>query len=92
MENCYDKVVLFRRLFLRYFVLSLVFLWAMSLIMWPSMDFIYHLSLKFFDITQKEFTLGVFYFISAWKLLVMQFTLLPTIALWWLEKGLKKSL
>lgn len=90
MGNCLEKVTCARRFFVKYFVVSLLMLWVLSLLSLYISDWQYDFVSKLFDISLRDYNMGLFLFIAFWKLCVIQFALIPAVALWWLEKCLKK--
>lgn len=88
--DCLEKITCARKFFLRFAIVSVVFLWVLGWSTIGTLQWQSEVIGKLFNVTPRDYMLCILMFVSVWKLLVIQFTIMPALALWWLEKNLGK--
>ncbi len=91
MDNCLEKTVCARKFFLLLFAVSYIFLFISALICMNTMEWQTDLAQRFYNIDPEDYSKILLMFIAIWKMLVIQFTLIPAITLWVAERILKKK-
>lgn len=81
----------FKDFFVRSFFISFVMLLASTLICVLYYDCQSQLVLKFFDIESDDYGKILVSLLGLWKILIIQFTLIPAFALWLMGKSAKKE-
>lgn len=85
-EEKLEKVRSMKKYFFVSFWISFVFLLASFLLCMLVHDWHVSLATKLFDITPSVYNKILVVLFGLWKILVIQFTLIPGIALWVIEK------
>lgn len=85
-EEKIERVRCGKRFFLIMFFASFVLLMLSSLLCIVFHDSQVQMVEKFFDLDCETYSLIVVSLLGLWKILIIQFTLLPAIALWIIEK------
>jgi hypothetical protein len=85
-EEKMEKLHFLQKFFFSGFIISYVLIVFSSLMCLLMNDFQLHLSEKFFQMDSEDFNFVLFLSFALWKILVVQFTLIPGIAVWGMRK------
>jgi len=81
-----EKLHFLQSFFVRSFIISYVFIIFATLLCILMNDFQMHIAEKFFQLDSEDFNFILFLAFAFWKILVVQFTLIPAIVIWGMKK------
>lgn len=81
-----EKLHILQKFFFGSFIISYVFIIFSSLMCLLLNDFQLHISEKFFQMDSEDFNFVLFLSFALWKIIIIQFTLIPGVAVWCIRK------
>lgn len=86
-----EKIIIFRNLFYKAFLISLVYYIFVALIYIFQKDWAMHITMRFYDVNKESLSLLILYFIGWMKMFTFYIFLVPALALHWTGNCLKKA-
>lgn len=90
MEHHLEKIRNKKKFFFKSFIISLILVILCCVIGWFTFNFFAGMAENMYGVDADDYAKGYILMMGIWKILIVQFTLVPAIAMWMLEKHLKK--
>jgi hypothetical protein len=84
-----EKLEFMQSFFLRSFVISFIFLLLSTFLCMFMHDFQVMYVGRYFDLSAEDFNEIVVFLLGLWKILIIQFTLIPAIVIWGIRRCIK---
>lgn len=81
-----ETVRIYKNFFIKSFIVSIVIFILASIISSLDFNFCARILERFYEIESDDFGQAFVMLFGIWKLLIIQFTLIPAIVLYWIEK------
>lgn len=86
MENCSEKLRMKKIFFFKSFIVSAIMLMISALILVIGHDYFAEMTSKMYRLNSEQYTSVMIYSLAFWKIIIIQFTLVPAIVLHLMQK------